>query len=277
MVAAFQDVTERKLMEEQIRASEQKYRNLFQRAGDMIFIYELSETGERSSFIDVNALACDKLGYSKEELMKMNLNDIVREQYVGRLNDFAKEIIQRKEQMRIDESSTGEYNVGEFITKSGDVFPIEYTATLSTKENKIIVQTIVRDTSERLKAEKEIRESEEKFRHLFNNLFEMIYVISQAPGESAGKLIEVNEQACNTLGYSREEMLQMKQMDLIAKESHDDLLAFFEQANEKKHQTGELVLQTKSGNKISVEFSLTSFMMNENEITLIVSRELAQE
>ena len=70
-VAVFDVITERKRAEEALRASEEKFRAYMEQAADAIFVHDYE-----GRFLDVNRWACESLGYSREELLGMNVQDI---------------------------------------------------------------------------------------------------------------------------------------------------------------------------------------------------------
>lgn len=70
---------------------------------------------------------------------------------------------------------------------------------------------VLRDTTERRRGEQAIRESEERFRGLFEHAADAIFVL-----ESSGRIVDANRRACYSLGYSRQELLTMKISDLDA-------------------------------------------------------------
>jgi len=67
----------------------------------------------------------------------------------------------------------------------------------------------VEDITERKRAEEEVRESEENFRMVFENVFDGISIYSEDPDPSKRRLIECNEQYAAMAGRSREELLQL--------------------------------------------------------------------
>jgi len=148
------DITKRKQAEEAQRESEKKYRLLFETAKDAIFMSD--ESGE---FIDVNQAACESLGYSKEEFMELTIKDIDAnpegyEQFVKVRNGRAKNATFEVHQRR----------------KDGTVLPVEVSGAFFVSNGQRMSLAIVRDISEYKKAEKALRESEARFRELFNNM-----------------------------------------------------------------------------------------------------------
>ncbi|MEE9239940.1 MAG: PAS domain S-box protein, partial [bacterium] len=69
--AVHKDLSEQKKADEALRQSEKRFRNLVEFAGDAIFVNDFD-----GNIIDVNQRACDSLGYTREELLKLNIRDI---------------------------------------------------------------------------------------------------------------------------------------------------------------------------------------------------------
>ena len=70
---------------------------------------------------------------------------------------------------------------------------------------------VLRDTTERRRAEQAMRENEERFRGLFEHAADAIFVV-----EGHGQIVDANRRACYVLGYSRQELLKMHMSDLDA-------------------------------------------------------------
>ncbi len=60
-----------------LKESEEKFREIFNRANDMITLVKLEENGQPGRFLEVNDVATKRLGYNKEELLKMKITEII--------------------------------------------------------------------------------------------------------------------------------------------------------------------------------------------------------
>ncbi|KKM16506.1 hypothetical protein LCGC14_1685160, partial [marine sediment metagenome] len=135
------DITERKKAEQQIKESEEKLRSIFNNANDAIFIHDL-----KGQFLEVNDAACKRLGYSKEDLLKLTPKDIDDPK-------FAK-LVPERTQILLQERQTFFETV--HISKKKKKIPVELSSTIITFDGKPAILSIARDITERKKAEKVI-------------------------------------------------------------------------------------------------------------------------
>lgn len=127
--------------DEKIRESEEKHRNIFDTARDAIFIFNL-DTG---NILDVNKYACDLYGYNRQEMLLLKNIDLSAEPektiaVIQAEKNWVPLRFQRK--------------------KNGDVFPTEITVSYNYFNEKHIATVVIRDISERIRAEKEKTELE---------------------------------------------------------------------------------------------------------------------
>ncbi len=128
----------------------------FKCSNDMVFIYQLDDAGSPGKFIEANNVACEKLGYTHDELLNMTPFDI---DSAITLNPSV------RKQDRFYARKRFLYET-EHITKNGNHIPVEINARIFKHQGRSLVFTIVRDISERRRTEVALRESEEKYRSL---------------------------------------------------------------------------------------------------------------
>jgi len=128
------DISRRKQIEEALRQSEARYRTLFESAGDAILIHDLD-----GHFLAANNLACQRLGYSLEELRGMGPADIEAPEYAARLEE------------RIEALRYYGHHFFEtvHIRRDGGAFPVELSSRLVEYEGRPAVLSIARDVTER--------------------------------------------------------------------------------------------------------------------------------
>ena len=131
------DITEQKEMEK-------KFQSIFEGALDAIFIEDLN-----GNIIDVNTSACKLLGYSKDELLAMNVADIVPKDIRKIIPEIINEHL-KKGGIRIESFN---------IHKSGKAIPVEVSTTLVEIGGKKRVIAIVRDITQRKKMEQELKKN----------------------------------------------------------------------------------------------------------------------
>jgi diguanylate cyclase (GGDEF)-like protein/PAS domain S-box-containing protein len=155
-VTAIRDVTERKRAEEALRRSEGRFRQLFEHSVDALFVIH-DETRE---IVDCNREACRSLGYSREELLALHLDDFVLEIL------SEEEKIQRGSNTPWRRALAGEpgtiigFHENVQRRKDGSTFPVETgVGSIDYGERRMILAS-VRDITERKRAEEALRRSE---------------------------------------------------------------------------------------------------------------------
>lgn len=187
-----------KVIRELEEKSNSKFRNYVENAPDGIFV-----TNEKGDFIEVNPAASKITGYSKEELLSMSTIDFADpespENYFQVLNEvkyFGNNIKDLK-----------------FIHKNGS---IRWWSLDAVKLSDTTFLGFVKDITDRKKIEREIQESEERYRVLVQQMLDAI-VISTIEG----RILSVNENACKITGYTENELLSKSIFDFV---TDDELL-----------------------------------------------------
>ena len=174
------------------RRAEVQFHQLIEQAGDGIFILD-----QDGNFILANSRICEMLGYTQDELLRINIIDTYPQelQFAGQDHLAA---------LRIGEHLRFERPI---LRKNGSTFWIEASASVGPDG---LMQAFVHDISERRRAEAALRESEEKYRQLFEMESDALFLIDN----ETGRILDANVAATVLYGYSRDELLQMRNVDL---------------------------------------------------------------
>ena len=169
IVAIYDDITARKEAEEALRESEQKFREIFDNANDAIEIVEIDANGYPGRFMDMNAVACRMLHYSKEELLGISPLDIDTRNFSQPFDEIIREM-----------NTAGHVTFQtEHRTKEGIIFPVEINAHLFKLLGRKTLLSVVRDITERKQVEDALRASEQRSAKLLEALPDMMFVISR--------------------------------------------------------------------------------------------------
>jgi PAS domain S-box-containing protein len=186
-----------------LRESEHRYRRLFETAREGILILDL----DTRRITDANPFMTQLLGYTREELIGKELFEI------GLLRD---EQESQDAFRRLREERFIRHENLPFQTKAGRRLEVEVVANLYQENGHPVIQANIRDIAERKRAEKELRESEERFRSYFE-----LGLIGMAITSPTKGMLEVNDEICKILGYERDELLKMTWAEM----THPDDLA----------------------------------------------------
>ncbi len=188
--AYIRDITERKKFEKELKESEEKYRNLFERVQHGLFI-----SSKEGHFLDCNQALLDKLGYQdKEEFLRI---DIAKDLYV---NPEDRKTFQRL----IEQQGFVKDLEVEFKKKSGEKITVLLTAHTKRDEKGRIIgyEGLNIDISERKRMERELKEANEFLMNLIESSVDGIIVTNMK-----GDILIFNKGAENILGYKAEEVV----------------------------------------------------------------------
>ena len=123
----------------------------------------------------------------------------------------------------------------------------------------------------RQRAESELRASEERFRAYIEQAADAVFV-----HDDAGRFVDVNERACQSLGYSRTELLQIGVLDIEAELSADSLKASWEQATPGQRYTEIASHRRKDGTTFPVEITFGALDLRGRKLFLCLSRDITE-
>ncbi len=204
-VVVFPDVTDIKRSEANIRESEARYRTLFDTASDAIFIMK------RDRFIDCNAETLKIFGCTRDQILNCSPFEFSPQyQPDGTLS-------KAKGKKKIEAVLNGSPQSFEWIHTRYDGAHFEAEINLSRmdvgKDDYILA--IVRDITERKKSEKKLRESEEKFRNIYNNAQIGLF----RTRIEDGMVLECNDRFADIMGYTCAEECMI---DFVTQEHYVD-------------------------------------------------------
>jgi PAS domain S-box-containing protein len=228
------DLTERKRAEELLVKEKGLSDSIINSLPGIFYLYD-----REGKFIRWNKEFELVSGYTAEEISRMHPTDFFgtdeKDYITKRIGDVFKY-----------GSNDAEAN---FITKEGKIIPFYFKAVRINYEGEPCLLGYGIDISDRKKAEEELRESEQKYKLLFDSSPLPMWMFSKTDF----LIIDVNEAAVKHYGYSRDEFLQMKIKDLRPSEDIEQFLEKFSVSGQDGNYLGTWRHRKKDGTLINVE------------------------
>jgi len=197
-----QDITERKYAEEALKESETKYRSFLDESHDGVTV---NVSGE---LVYVNPRFSEMIGYSEEELFGLSVLDLHAPQYRDMIRD-------RTLRRSKGEDVPTQYEV-ELVRKDGSLLPVSYSVSRIMYEGQPSSLTFIRDISARKILEKEVQDSEERYRTLFDSTKEGILRF-----DASGFILSGNQAAADILGYENPQEMIGLDAEILYESSKD--------------------------------------------------------
>ncbi len=197
IIAVFSDETQRKRAEEALKASEQRFRLLYQEAP--VSYQSLDEDGR---LLEVNKTWLDLLGYSRDEVIGKWFGEFLAPRWQAHfIEGFPKF------------KATGEVRgvQVEMLKKDGSEISVSFDGKVARNENGTFTQThcVLQDVTDKKRAEEALQKSEAKYRAIFNNAAIGIDLV-----DAQGRFGEANPAFARMLGYSQEELEDLAVLDV---------------------------------------------------------------
>ena len=225
------DITEQKEAGIAMRESEERYRELFENANDIIYTHDLT-----GNFTSLNKSGERVTGYSREEALKMNIANVLAPDYVN----TARQMLARKAMSKV--STVYEL---EIVSKDGRRVALEVsTRLIYAGGGPVGVQGIARDITARKGAEEALKDSEEKFRSIVETTNEWIWAI-----DLEGNHTYTNPAIEQILGYKAEEILGANVLDFVHEEDRGEFEKLLNQWISAERGWTGLVLRWKHKNE----------------------------
>jgi PAS domain S-box-containing protein len=244
------DITEHRQAEESLRLTEQNFRNSMDYSPLGIRIVTVE--GE---LLYANQAILNIYGYSSVEELKAT---ITKERYTP--ESYA-EHQKRKGKRKLNEPVPSNYEIS-IVRKNGEARHLILSRKAVLWDGEVQFQTVYQDITERKQAEEALRESEGRYRTLFESAAEGILVADI----EAKKFKYANPAFCTMLGYSQEELTKMSVSDIHPKTSLEHVLAdFADQARGEKILSPALRCLKKDGTIIYADIKAAKTIIDGRE------------
>ena len=261
------DITERKKTEKALKESEEKYRHLFENSPYMIILIN-----SNSEIIDFNQTTLKYLiGYSKGDLIGKSFLSLefIPENHLHVLKEIYNELLKK------GYSSPFEFKLDSIngILAGTNLTWIELQCSLITIGKEKIVQIILKNISAKKEAELKLKESEEKYRLIAENIQDLVLILNKK-----FKIEYANTNASlNMLGYSNNDFIGKLGLEFIYSDDRQKVLNDFVDNSEKGSASTIARLIDKQGQIIWVEANSTKFLDQDGmEKALIVIRDITE-
>ena len=233
MVGTVMDITERMQVENALRQSEERYRQLIENANDIVYTVDLS-----GRFTSLNRAGERLTGYTREEALRMNIAEVIGP-------DDAERVRQRiANNLASERQSNFEL---EIFAKNGSSVTMDISSRLIIQDGVVVgIQGIGRDITERKRVDEKLRESEEKYRSLLENIPDVTWTT-----DDKGNTVFISANVASVYGFTSDELLSEDKQSWIGRIHPDDVAQVLEGYHslfaERKPYDVEFRIQRKDG------------------------------
>ncbi len=186
----------RRETEEALRDSDERYRTLFERSLDAVYVHDF-----QGRFIDANEAALKLLGYTREEVSKLSFTDLLDDSQLPTALAALDELLRTGRQAKP--------NTFSLKRKDGTFIEMEVVAAVVQREGQpSAIQGVGRDITDRRRAEDALRESEVQYRQIFETTQDIFYRT-----DAHGIITEISP-SVKRWGYKREELIGTQVLDV---------------------------------------------------------------
>jgi PAS domain S-box-containing protein len=250
-VGVFVDITARNQAMAALRESEDRYRDLVEHSQDLLCTHDLN-----GKVLSCNPAAARSLGYEVNQLLDRPLRAVIAPEFRVQFDAY----LCRIKTVGVDKGAMA------VITRTGERRIWEYHNTLRAEAIPApIVRGIAHDVTERKRAERSLR----LFRMLIDESNESVEVVD--PGTL--RILDVNQKACSSLGYSREELLCLRIPDIESEASGSTTAGLTQELKKSRSLVMERMRRRKDGSTFPVEVSL-KWVQLERDYYVTIARDI---
>ena len=250
------EITEQKHAEEKAEINLSKYKNIFNATTDGLVVIDFEDTIK-----DANPQLCKMFGYTYDEILQLKGKELAPPESHHSFKNIRSKIQAR-----------GEFfieSVGK--RKDGSTFPLEVKGTTFIDQDTTQMLGIMRDITERKRAEEEILLNQVQYRNIFNSVNDGLLIV-----DFGDTIADANPQLCKMFGYTYDEILRLHGMDLATQSSHH----LFKEVRSDIQKSGrfhvEALGKRKDGSTFDMEVFGVQFVTQEKKQMLGVFRDITE-
>ncbi len=216
--------------------------------------------------VNANTAACDFYGYSKEVLTSMKLTDI----NIEPLDEIERGIQEIKEKGY-------KHMIFKHRLFNGDIKDVEIYSSLFETKGRAYFHSIIHDISEKKATENKLIITENKYKKLFNNLNDIVFLVKIEENDMPGNFLDINDVFCKELGYTRKELLRMTVKDISQGVSLMGIINRTKDMIQNQYHKFDWFFSKKDGTLVPVEISAHQFELSGGRVSLCVCRNISKQ
>ncbi|MFA5204486.1 MAG: PAS domain S-box protein [Lentisphaeria bacterium] len=245
---------------EALAASELRYRRLFETAKDGILILD----AESGMVVDVNPFLVELLGFSRDAFIGKKVWEL----------GFLKDIVANQDHFaELQQQKYIRYEDKPLKTADGRRVDVEFVSNVYLVNRENVIQCNIRDITKRKQTETALRESEERYRLLFDASSDGLLIADSG----TQMLSHANPALCRMLGYTAAELTTMRVADLHPKDTFPSITTGFEATGRgERPGIASLPCRRKDGTIVYAEINSTRFFLAGHTNILAVFRDITE-
>ena len=250
MLALIWDISERKKSEEKLKASEERYRTIFENSAIAIMM-----TDENENIISWNKYAENMLWMEKDDLYMKPVESLYPHEEWLKI---------RSENIR--EKGMQHHLETKMLRKNNTPLDVALSLSVLKDINGKVIGSIgvIKDISDRKKAEIKLKESEQEYRGLFESTTDGTIVL-----DARGEILDVNNRVSELFGLNKEQLIgkNFLTMDLLTPESLPIVVKQFgDLLSDRKTKRHETNIKDQNGNILNVELSSFFLVKKDDQV-----------
>jgi PAS domain S-box-containing protein len=260
-VNVFRDITERRRTEEELRASEERFRATFEQAA-----VGVAHVGLDGTWLRVNNKLFEITGYPREELIQKTFQDITHPDDLGADLEQARQLLA---------GEIKNYSMEKrYIKMDGSTIWINLTGSLVREPSgePAYFIAVIEDITERKRAEQAQSQSESRYRAVVEQSADGIYLVDAG----TGRILETNPALQDMLGYGTDELQGMELHEIVAHDPEDVYANVERTLREGKRFIRERDYRRKDGSVVEVEVAASAIDYGDKQVICAAIRDITE-